>query len=55
MSPRKTSEPLLLDEMFSPTIAEDLRRRGHDVLAVAGDPPFRSMSDPELYEWAGGQ
>jgi hypothetical protein len=27
---------LMLDEMFSPEIAQDLVKRGHDVAAVAG-------------------
>ena len=43
---------LLLDEMFSPVIAEQLRDKGHDVLAVAADPRLRAMDDAELYEWA---
>lgn len=44
---------LLLDEMFSPVIAQQLRERGRDVLAVAADPRLRAMDDAELYEWAG--
>jgi len=43
---------LLLYEIFSPSIAAELRRRGHDVTAVAAEPQLRSMSDPELYAWA---
>jgi len=43
---------LLLDEMFSPAIAEELRRRGHDVVAVAGDPRLQSMTDTEVFGWA---
>lgn len=43
---------LLLDEMFAPAIAEQLRRRGHDVVAVAADPDLRALSDVALYEWA---
>ncbi len=43
---------LLLDEMFSPVIAQQLRDRGHDILAVAADPTLRAMDDAELYEWA---
>ncbi len=43
---------LVLDEMFSPAIAAELRSRGFDVLSVADDPQLRSMSDPELYKWA---
>ncbi len=43
---------LLLDEMFSPAIARQLRERGHDVLAVAADPRLRALDDAKLYEWA---
>jgi hypothetical protein len=50
-----TSVRLLLDEMFSPTIAEELRRRGHDVIALAADAELRALSDPEVYTWAGDQ
>ncbi|MBJ7608138.1 MAG: DUF5615 family PIN-like protein [Candidatus Dormibacteraeota bacterium] len=38
--------------MFAPGIAEELRRRGHDVVAVAADPQLRSMTDPEVWAWA---
>ena len=44
---------LLLDEMFSPRIAQVLRARGFDVLAVAADPELRTLSDAEVYAWAG--
>jgi uncharacterized protein DUF5615 len=37
---------LLLDEMLSPAIARELRSRGHDVQAVAGDPDREALSDP---------
>ena len=43
---------LLLDEMFSPVIAQQLRDRGHNVLAVAADPGLRALDDVALYEWA---
>ena len=43
---------LLLDEMFTPRIAEELLRRGHDVLAVAADPELRALSDAEICAWA---
>jgi predicted nuclease of predicted toxin-antitoxin system len=39
---------LLLDEMLSPAIAQELRSRGHDVLAVAGDRDREGMSDPDI-------
>jgi predicted nuclease of predicted toxin-antitoxin system len=43
---------LLLDEMFSPTIAAELRELGHDVIAVADRPDLRSKSDEEVFAWA---
>jgi Domain of unknown function (DUF5615) len=43
---------LLLDEMHSPAVAEALRRRGHDVIAVAERPDLRAMADAELFVWA---
>jgi predicted HAD superfamily phosphohydrolase len=39
---------LLLDEMFSPVIARELRKRGHDVESVAGTPGREAMSDPQV-------
>ncbi len=39
---------LLLDELLSPAIARELRARGHDVQAVAGDPDRAALSDPEV-------
>ena len=44
---------LLLDEMHAPTVAEVLRRRGHDVVVVAERPDLRAMADQELFVWAG--
>jgi hypothetical protein len=32
---QRSDATLLLDEMFSPAIAAELRQRGHDVIAVA--------------------
>jgi len=55
-APARVSRPsgpaLLLDEMFSPVIAQQLRARGHDVIAVAADPRLRALDDAELCEWA---
>jgi hypothetical protein len=40
--------PLLLDEMFSDTIAQQLRAKGHDVQAVAADPSLASLPDDQI-------
>lgn len=42
------SYPLLLDEMFSGTIAEQLRAKGHDVLAVVADPALVALPDEQI-------
>jgi predicted nuclease of predicted toxin-antitoxin system len=39
---------LLLDEMLTPTIARELSARGHDVIAVAGNPAHEAPSDPDV-------
>jgi predicted nuclease of predicted toxin-antitoxin system len=46
---------LLLDEMFSPAIAAELRALGHDVIAVADLSELRSKSDEEVYAWASAE
>ena len=46
---------LLLDEMFSPAIAAELRGLGHDVIAVADRPDLRSKSDEEVFAWASAE
>jgi len=43
---------LALDEMFSPQIAAELVRRGHDVVAVAADPGLAGLPDEQILEWA---
>lgn len=43
---------LLLDEMFSPTIAAALRERGHQVAALVESPEMRAMPDEEVFAWA---
>jgi hypothetical protein len=42
------SHPLLLDEMFSGLIAEQLRAAGHDVLAVVTDPALVTLPDDQI-------
>jgi predicted nuclease of predicted toxin-antitoxin system len=49
------SARLLLDEMFSPQIASELVRRGHDVVAVAADPELAGLPDEQILEWATSQ
>lgn len=43
-----TAGRLILDEMYSPRIAEELTKRGHDVLAVAADPALVGASDEQI-------
>ena len=42
------SYPLLLDEMFSGHIADRLRSKGHDVLAVVADPALLALPDDQI-------
>ena len=46
---------LLLDEMISGVVVERLRERGHDVIAVVADPELRSLDDPGVFAFAGGE
>ena len=43
---------LLLDEMYAPAVALQLRTRGHDVVAVADRTELRNRPDPEVFEAA---
>ncbi|HYN63842.1 MAG TPA: DUF5615 family PIN-like protein [Candidatus Limnocylindrales bacterium] len=43
---------LLLDEHFSPKIANLLRRRRHDVIAARAQPALHGLSDAELLAYA---
>lgn len=40
--------PLLLDEMLSGEIAAQIRRRGHDVIAVVEDTSLTALADEEI-------
>ena len=44
--------PLLLDEMFSGLIAEQLRAAGHDVLAVVTDQALVTLPDDQILAYA---
>ena len=46
---------LLLDEMLSHTIAQQLRSRGHDVMAVVEDPSLMALPDEEILAAAAAQ
>jgi hypothetical protein len=40
---------LLLDEMYPPAIAEQLRERGHDVEAVTERAELRALADVDIF------
>jgi len=42
------SYPLLLDEMFSDAIAEQLRTQGHDVISVVANPALVALPDEQI-------
>jgi hypothetical protein len=46
------SFPVLLDEMFSDTIAQQLRAKGHDVQAVVADPSLAALPDDQILSHA---
>lgn len=43
---------LLIDEHYPPSIAEQLRERGHDAVAVQEEVDLRGMLDPDLFSEA---
>ncbi len=45
---RAAAVRLLLDEQLDPAIAVELRKRGHDVQAVGGNPGREGLSDPDV-------
>jgi predicted nuclease of predicted toxin-antitoxin system len=44
--------PLLLDEMFSDVIAQQLRTKGHDVTSVVGQPALAGLTDDQVLAYA---
>jgi hypothetical protein len=42
------SQPMLLDEMFSDSIAGKLRTLGHDVISVVADPALVALADDQV-------
>jgi predicted nuclease of predicted toxin-antitoxin system len=40
---------LLLDSMYMPAIAEQLRRRGHDATSARADPDREDLSDLDIF------
>jgi len=43
---------LALDEMYASAVAEQLRERDHDVIAVAERADLRGSTDEDLLDWA---
>lgn len=46
---------LLLDEMHAPVVAEELRNRGHDVVAIAAAGELRGIADEEVFARAAAE
>ncbi len=46
------SHPLLLDEMFSDSIAQQLRAKAHDVLSVVANPALVALPDEQILAYA---
>lgn len=49
------SQPLLLDEMFSDGIAQQLRPKGHDVISVVADPALVALPDDQILAYAASE
>jgi len=45
---------LVVDEMYSPAVAEQLRARGHDAVAVGEVAGLAGASDAALLDWSRG-
>ena len=49
------SQPLLLDEMFSDEIAQQLRAKGYDVISVVADPALAGLPDDQILAYAANE
>ena len=49
------SHPLLLDEMFSDSIARQLRANGCDVISVVADPALVALPDDQVLAYAAAE
>src|SRR5260370_6575807 len=49
------SQPLLLDEMFSDGIAQQLRAKGYDVISVVADQALVGLPDEQVLAYAATQ
>lgn len=46
------SQPLLLDEMFTDDIAQQLRTKGYDVISVVADPALAGLPGDQILGYA---
>ena len=46
------SQPLLLDEMFTDDIAQQLRTKGYDVISVVAQPALVGLPDDQILAYA---
>jgi hypothetical protein len=46
------SQPLLLDEMFTEDIAQQLRTKGYDAISVVADPALVGLPDDQILAYA---
>jgi hypothetical protein len=46
------TQPLLLDEMFTDDIAQQLRTKGYDVISVVADPALVGLPDDQILAYA---
>jgi predicted nuclease of predicted toxin-antitoxin system len=46
------SDPVLLDEMFSDAIAQQLRAKGYDVVSVVAHPALAGLPDDQILAYA---